>query len=185
MLKHLNKVLLILPILLGSPTTQALSVTKTNISNCNINLTPEQKSVLRLAYLVGEPYDLGNTLQGIIMQESFVGNRIDRDREVSPTDTSYGVTHVRPSTLKWLTDKFDMYNIKVSSIKPFLTSPKGDVLALNVALHYLLLKQSQGKGYTQMLGEYNAGIYWQGESGKKYIDKVKRNVQYTTKCIEY
>lgn len=163
----------------------ALSVTKSNIDKCNINFTPEQKSVLRLAYLVGKPYNLGHTLQGIVMQESFVGGRVDRDREVSPTDTSYGVTHVRPSTLKWLTDKFDMYNIKESSIKPFLVSPKGDVLALNVALHYLLLKQSQGKGYNQMLGEYNAGVYWRGTSGQDYIQKVKRNVKYVENCIKY
>ena len=164
-------------------TASAMSLTKRNISKCNIPFTQEQRKVLAMAYAVGSEYDLGNTLQAIVIQESFIGKRIDRHREVSIKDSSYGLMHMRPLTSVYTAFKVGMYEITLEESKTFLTASEGDILALHLGVNYLLILQKQSNSWSETVGRYNAGKYWDHGQGRKYTESVRNNLHYVMECF--
>lgn len=152
---------------------------------CNFPFTHEQLKILRNAHGIGEDDDLSYTLQAIATKESFIWNRVVRIREVNDFDTSYGVTHLRPTTAQWI--MFNRTGYETNIIKEFvmimwLRQKYGDDLSLNLTLHYLNYKLvDQGKSWNQAVGEYNAGWRWK-TAGKQYTKDIKTNIKYYQKC---
>ena len=166
-------------------TASAMSLTKRNISKCNIPFTQEQRKVLDMAYIIGSEYDLGNTLQAIVIQESFVYRSIHRVREVSVYDTSYGIFHIRPVVGTWIASKTNLYKITEGEVKPLLSDKEGDILSVNLALQLLLRYQRLGDSWRTSVARYNGGKYYKGTQAQRYVRSVINNIKYLKRCTVY
>jgi hypothetical protein len=155
-------------------------------AQCKFPFSEEQIKVLTIAYRIGHEHGLENTIQAMVIKESFVWSTIDRVREVSATDTSYGVSHFRPTTAAWLLVKAGMEpdTINIGDVGDWLKSPSGDTLSINLTMMYMNYKMNdQDKSWRRAIGEYNAGSNW-NTSGVKYVDGVIKNVKYLENCWE-
>lgn len=168
-----------------STTLQAITATDKQTTRCNIHFTEKQVEILELARSVGYIKNLEWELPAIAMQESFVGKSVVRHREVSAHDTSYGITHFKPSTATYVASKRKLYPIVPSEVKLLLESHTGDVLSLHLTLEYLTWKRERGYSWDRMIGSYNAGKYWNHSMGRHYVSSVVNNMKYLQNCVAF
>ena len=139
-------------------------------SSCNF--TEEQSRLLNLAYDYGAPYAFEQTLPAIVMQESFVGDKVIK---VNPDDGalgSYGITHVLLETGMWLEGK-EFSRWEALELAEELVDD--DLRALELAVKKL---QSVHKGdYFRTWKDYNHSKY-----GYKYAVAISKNMKILKHC---
>lgn len=160
----------------------AMSLTKKNISTCDIKFTQEQQYILDMVYDIGYPHGLGRVMQGIVIQESFLWKSVKRTRSVTPYDESFGIMQIRPVVAVWVASVAKLYNITEEEVKILLSHKEGDVLSAHLALSLLLVHKKGGYSVDSMIARYNAGSYYKGTQGKKYLERVKGNIKYLNSC---
>lgn len=141
-----------------------------NAASCNF--TKEQDELLNLAISWGSPFDFEQTLPAIVMQESFVGDKVVR---INPSDGalgSYGVTHILLETGMWLEGKeFNRWEaLELGEELIF-----NDAKAMELAIMKL---QSVHKGnFVNTWRNYNHSKY-----GGEYANSIKENIRTLKSC---
>lgn len=129
--------------------------------------TQDQVSLLRAAYIYGEPYDYGYTLAAITVKESFVGDRVYR---MNPHDPSFGVTHIHFETIKHFSGLTHWEAVKESE-----RLVRDDVLSFNYSIKKL--DSIKGTWWSKWKG-YNGA----GKQAEKYANDVQGIVKYLQEC---
>lgn len=150
--------------------TTLLATSLSNAASCDF--TEEQDKLLNLAISWGAPFDFEQTLPAIVMQESFVGDKVVK---VNPDDGalgSYGVTHILLETGMWLEDK-EFTRWEALELAEQLIND--DDKAMELAVMKL---QSVHKGnFFETWKNYNHSEY-----GGKYAVAVKENIRTLREC---
>jgi hypothetical protein len=142
-------------------------------AECDFSFTPEQNSLLHLAYAVGQPHDLGYTMAAITWKESFVGRHIIRINPNDGKNGSYGVTHILLDTAMWMLDIDSTWEAK-AELAPRLM--RDDIFTLHLSLKYLL--RFNHLPWRKQVERYNG----QGDLARSYADDVTKRVNLLLKC---
>jgi hypothetical protein len=115
--------------------------------------TPSQVSVINLAIKLGKPYNLSNTLAGIVVVESSAGKY-----KVNPTTEDYGVSGINIKSVLSRMGVPDTY-LNRSRYATYLVTE--DRFAIRAALAELIYwRDSRNrKSWYRMVGSYNQGHY--------------------------
>lgn len=147
-----------------------LLTSKVNAAYCNF--TKEQDRLLQLAISWGIPYDFEMTLPAIVMQESFVGDKVVR---INPDDGrlgSYGVTHVLLETGLWLEGKKFSRWEALALAEELVTD---DDKAMQLAL--LKLKSVHNGDFLATWRKYNHSNH-----GGDYANDIRNNIRTLKTC---
>lgn len=130
-----------------------------------------QQSVVNLSYSLGEPYDLGETMVAIALQESELGRY-----NISLVDPSAGYHHVLVAhALKDLGWSDTPYN-RNRVVQKMLDNP---VWSSGLAIRELRWWKDHHNGdWRKMLAGYNGGH----AGNDSYAEKVAQHVHHVRKC---
>lgn len=138
------------------------------------NFTLEQQQILKMAYVIGAPYDRGFTLAGIVWRESFVGQYVVRVNSKDGDHGSYGIGQMMLTTAMELTDVDSTWQAR-AHLAPLLMSD--DIFALHLSMR-LLVKNGTETNWRRSIRKYNGA----GEAAEKYADDVITRIRVLEDC---
>lgn len=138
------------------------------------NFTEEQEQILKMAYVIGAPYDRGHTLAGIVWRESFVGRYVVRVNSKDGAYGSYGVGQMQLSTAMELTDVDSQWQAR-AHLAPLLMND--DIFALNMSMRLLLRNGTEERWFNSIV-RYNG----KGQVAIDYAKDVVERVNVLETC---
>lgn len=139
--------------------------------------TDEQQWLLDAAYAMGEPHGWGYTLAAMTWQESFLGDRVYREKLDDGDYGSYGVTHVQLSTaieiLGWEHTDNNRANIKRILVEC-------DTCAMDLSLAYVM-GHIERLGWRDGIARYNGS----GEGAERHSRRVVAKVRELERCMDW
>ncbi len=146
-----------------------VSVFVHQLTYAQCSFTPEQTRLVKLASSYGEIYGYQKTLAAIVVQESFIGDRVIR---MNPTDGkygSYGITHVLLETAMWLesSSRIEAWDV----IAPRLQND--DIYALHLSVRKL--DTVNNGNWVETWNRYNG-------NSKTYGIKIRDHIRNLESC---
>lgn len=143
-------------------------------------LSPEQQRLLHLAGVVGEPYDLKETSQAILFQETLAGAFGDGigDKINGYMRESYGVMQVKLVTAKWVFWKkphlyADLFPTPPTDVELRDALINDDIINIRVGVANLYLIRQYTNNWAEMVVAYNTGI-----NGMRALDNPREHHYY-------
>ena len=144
--------------------------------------TPSQVNVLRIAYAVGAPYDLGYSMAAITWQESFgcrPGVAVCTENLSDGSYGSYGVCQMQITTYAWHYHRVDAQGFTWGEWAPTAQRLKDDpVFALESCAGYLYKHLQDTGSYRAAWARYNGG----GQAAARYAEQIAVRVRTLQEC---
>ena len=148
---------------------------------CETKFTKEQEKILRMAYEVGKPHDLGWSVAAITWQEGFVGKYIVRLNPKDGKEGSYGVTHILLTTAMSVTKEKNVWRAKAEIVPKLMNHDK---YAITMSKDILAEAQPRFKDYKKLWAYYNGGDKnYTSPQAVEYSDKIGNKVKYLQQCF--
>lgn len=137
--------------------------------------TDEQLSLLHLAYITGQPYDLGLTLAAIVKQESFVGNHVIRVNSKDGKYGSYGVSHINLETAMYFEGTTNSWEARANIAPKLMTD---DMYSLELSL--IKLNSVSHLSWKDQVRSYNGGV--RDKRTLEYFNKIRGHINEFNRC---
>lgn len=137
--------------------------------------TDEQLSLLHLAYITGQPHDLGLTLAAIVKQESFVGDYVVRVNSKDGKYGSYGISQINLETAMYFEGVTNSWEARAEIVPKLMID---DVYSLELSL--IKFNSVSHLSWKDQVRSYNGGV--RNKRTLEYYNKIRGHVNEFNRC---